>query len=259
MVRATKPYIVPAADQGPDSFTVHVEWRTQPLTVKLPLSANGTIDVLRPLANHLGLGHMLSPHESKDSLLSLIRPNLSLLPMADAIARWPQLGEPVPTTLAAAQEAESDYKGGGWAATLRETTPEFIPHLHSRMAECKKVCDRLEYEEQVRERDWQELRERFRTRAPAWCMEALRTPPAAGVAHYVITLAKFEQSHDGYCSDGEELRTEEVEAEVLYLPVQTGWTPTDIPIGQEWTMQDECHCCCRAEEKWCVRSCVVAE
>jgi hypothetical protein len=241
MVRATKPYIVPAADQGPDSFTVPIEWRPQPLTVKLPLSANGTIDVLRPLANHLGLGHMLSPHESKDRLLSLIRPNLSLLPMAEAIACWPQLGEPIPTrTFAAAQEAETEYKGGGWTATLRETTPEFIPHLHSRMAECKKLCDRLEYEEQVKERDWQELRDRFRTRAPAWCMEALRTPPS--VSHYAITLAKFEQS-----------------AEVLYLPVQTGWTPTDIPIGQEWTMKDECHCCCGEEEKWCVRSCVVAE
>jgi hypothetical protein len=254
MIYAENPCIIPVSDQGPDNFTVPIEYQLYPLTVKLPLSVNGVLSVLRPLANHLGLGFHLSPHESKEKLIKLITPNLSLLPMTDAILRWPQLDEPVPTTFAAAQDVLTRFMEEEWVTTLRQETPQFIPHLHKRIAEYKKVYNMLEYEEQVKERDWQQLRERFHTRAPAWCMQTLRKPPADG-KHYVITLTKLEKWHDRYCSDGEEFRTEKVESKVFYLPITTGWTPADIPIGQEWIIQDECDCCGMAEEKWRVISC----
>lgn len=241
MILAENPYIVPVSDQEPDSFTVPIQYQPHVLNVKLPLSANGTLAVLRPLANHLGLGHMLSSNETKERLIKLITPNLSLLPMADAIARWPQLDESIPITFAEVKDVLNCFMEGEWAATLRHETPQFIPHLHRRIIDCKKVYDMLEYEEQKAECDWQELRQRLQKHGPAWCMEVCRNPPVDG-KHYVITVTM--KGH------GEEFHNK-----VFYLPIQSGWTQTDIPIGQEWIMQDECDCCGMPQEKWHVSSC----
>ncbi len=94
MVRANKPYIVPAEDQADDHFFVPLS--TGRLTVKLPLDANKVETVLRPLA--LWLNFPGAPTAKKVALLAGIQENLSLIPMEDATARWPcELG-PIPTS-----------------------------------------------------------------------------------------------------------------------------------------------------------------
>ncbi len=229
MVRATQPYLVPAEDQADDHFFVPLS--TQRLMVKLPLDANKVETVLRPLA--LWLNFPGAPTAKKVALLAGIQENLSLIPMADATARWPcELG-PIPTSSALQQVRLSILRDADdaktfprastlYIKTLRRDTPEFIPHLHVKMNELEAAIRtaRAECRPCTEQKAW----ETRYCAAPKWLASAL-PQPLTGVEYYEIIL---EEEEDG-----------ETKERRAFLPVE-GWSSQDLDEKMSWLYGCSC-------------------
>ncbi len=239
MVRANKPYIVPAEDQVDDHFFVPLS--SQGLMVKLPLDANKVETVLRPLATWLNFPGAKSAN--KLALLAGIQENISLLPMSSAEARWPELG-PIPTTPTSETygllvERLRTLKNAD--NTLRRDTPEFIPHLHAKMTELEAAIRTMEAE--VRRKDDAERENKFT--APAWWDFAVTdVPPVA--PYYKLTVQTESETHDGYCSDAD-VYTLDPKTSVLYL-AGNDWTAKELNEKNTWAQHLDDHCCCGVKE-----------
>ncbi len=236
MVRANKPYIVPAEDQAGDHFTVPYllsPFSTQRLTVQLPLDANKVESVLRPLATWLNFPH--AKQLNKLALLAGIQENLSLLPMADAAARWPNDLGPIPETYSLQWAKLSTLQKVDDA--LRRDTPEFIPHLHAKMTEIEDAMRTTEAEE--RRKEYAERKKKFT--APAWWDFAVTdVPPVA--PYYKLTVQTVSETHDGYCTDAD-VYTLDPKTSVMYL-AGNDWDAKDLNEKNTWAQHLDDHCCC---------------
>jgi hypothetical protein len=244
MVRANNPYIVPTEDQADGSFFVPLP--TQRLTVQLPLDTNKVDTVLRPLA--LWLDFPGAGRANKLDLIAGIQGNISLLPMADAAARWPNDLGPIPETydlqVTRLRSLKNAANGSGYKFdtniyidTLRRDTPQFIPHLHAKITE---LINAIESSEKMLLRKEAEEREK-KCRAPAW-WDSVMTEIPSTTPYYELTVKVEQEDHDGYCTDAEVYMCE-AETSVMYLPAND-WTAKDLNEKNTWDTYLPDHCCC---------------
>lgn len=199
-------YVVPSSDMEADRFFLPLS--TGRTEVLLPLERNRVAAVLLPVARWLSWP---SQRGTKEKLLWWINMHLSILPMADAVARWPALASGYSVSICCVSRM------------LVRETPQFVPHLEVALA----AAEAAERTARMESR-----------RAPAWWSDALTEAPAG--PHVRVRVLINVQAHDGHCSDEEAVDfTPDGTVKTVFLP-PGDW---DFSTRKTWAEFLEDHQC----------------
>ena len=231
-------YIVPETDRRANGFVVR--FTTEETLYQLPLDTN-TLKTLQRLAMWLNIQTCTAL--PKELLISEILHHLTLTPLEIAVARFPILGLPHPTTAEGCMliMMEISRVQAKWPLDAGLFPVHFGLVLEKLAAQRRTLIA----EEQRAAR----AAEESRWAAPDWWEGSLTEAPTG--EHIKITVRVGDQFHDGWCSevDEDDLYVVDWEEKIVYLPLEED-VVEQLQEKDEWgtwaTAGD--HCCCGARQ-----------